>query len=166
MTNHEIASIITEALPHGVLLNTNHEKFNSMVIGWGHEGVLWGLPTFVVYVRQSRYTKPALDATGRFTISAPRPGERLQPEPFRVCGSQSGRDVDKGSLFTLIPGRKIDVPAIAEYPVTLECRVLYRQDQVLERIPQDILERYYGPGPNDGDFHTAYVGLIEEAYVL
>lgn len=166
MNINEIAGIITAALPQGVLLNTQDEKFNSMVIGWGHAGVLWGLPTFVVYVRQSRFTKPALDASGAFTLSAPLPGHRLSQEVMKLCGSQSGREVDKATAFTLVEGRSVPVPAIQEYPVTLECKVLYRQDQALEAIPQEILERYYGRAGDVGDFHTAYVGQILDAYIL
>lgn len=166
MNLNQIMNAATAALPHGILLNTQNEKFNSMVIGWGHGGVIWGLDTFVVYVRQSRYTKPQLDATGEFTISVPRVGARISPEVFRACGSQSGRDVDKAKLFTLVPGRKVDVPAIREYPLTLECKVLYSQDQSLSDIPKDILDRYYGKGGDVGDFHTAYIGQIVDAYVI
>ena len=166
MNVNEISRIVTEALPQGILLNTQHEKFNSMVIGWGHAGVIWGLPTFVVYVRQSRYTRGALDATGAFTVSAPPAGQRIAPEIFKVCGSQSGRDVDKSRLFTLLPGRRIDVPAIRECPVTLECKLLYRQDQCLAGIPQQIIDRYYGKAQDVNDFHTAYIGQIVDAYIL
>lgn len=166
MQIQEIAALATAALPSGILLNTFNEKFNSMVIGWGHAGVIWGLPTFVVYVRQSRYTKPQLDASGMFTISAPLEGCKLPAEIMRTCGSQSGRDIDKSALFTLAPGRKIGVPAVREAPVTLECKVLYRQDQALERIPPEIVGRFYGHGKDVGDFHTAYIGRILDAYVL
>ena len=157
MNHQDICSIITAALPHGVLLNTQHTKFNSMVIGWGHAGIIWGLSTFVVYVRQSRYTKQILEATREFTISAPLNGQRLSKEVFQVCGSQSGRDVDKSELFTLMPGRSVSVPAIKEYPVTLECKVLYSQDQVLERVPEEAKRLYYTHGTDVGDFHTAYI---------
>ena len=34
----QYAEKITEALPRGILLNTNGDKFNSMVIGWGAVG--------------------------------------------------------------------------------------------------------------------------------
>ena len=37
----EYASRILTALPRGILLNTQGEKFNSMVIGWGHLGFIW-----------------------------------------------------------------------------------------------------------------------------
>ena len=163
MNNQDICNIITDALPNGVLLNTQHAKFNSMVIGWGHAGIIWSVPTFVVYVRQSRYTKPALDASGAFTISAPLKGQRLEKRVFQVCGSQSGRDVDKASLFSLLPGRQIAVLAIKEYPLTLECKVLYSQDQTLERIPEEVQSRFY---TDIGDFHTAYIGQIVDAYVV
>ena len=52
----QYAEKITEALPQGILLNTNGDKFNSMVIGWGALGTVWSRPAFTVYVRESRYT--------------------------------------------------------------------------------------------------------------
>lgn len=163
----DYAEQITKALPKGILLNTNGDKFNSMVIGWGHLGVIWGLPTFTVYVRQSRYTKPQLDKTGEFTISVPF-GENaaLSREVMRVFGSQSGRDVNKAELVTLERPQVIQTPAIREYPLTLECKVLYRQDQALAQIPQSILTRYYSRDTDAGDFHSAYIGQIVSAYLL
>ena len=44
----DYAQHIQEALPRGILLNTMGDKFNAMVIGWGHLGVIWGRRTFVV----------------------------------------------------------------------------------------------------------------------
>ena len=89
----DYANLITKALPKGILLNTNGEKFNSMVIGWGHLGTLWSRPTFHVYVRQGRYTREQLDKTGEFTISIPLD----QPDPVinKICGWQSGHTIDK-----------------------------------------------------------------------
>ena len=57
----DYAAHIYEALSKGILLNTMDEKFNSMVIGWGHIGKIFSLPSFTVYVRASRYTKAQLD---------------------------------------------------------------------------------------------------------
>ena len=163
----DFAERISKALPEGILLNTNGEKFNSMVIGWGHLGVIWGLLTFTVYVRQSRYTKPALDKAKEFTISVPLEG-RLDKEVFRICGSQSGRDVDKekAAHLTLVEAEKIHTPGIKEVPLTLECRVLYQQDQALSAIPEEIRQRYYSRGTDEGDFHTAYIGQIVSAYII
>ena len=45
----DYANQITKALRNGgILLNTNGDKFNTMVIGWGHIGTLWNRPTFHV----------------------------------------------------------------------------------------------------------------------
>lgn len=163
----DYAGQIVKALPDGILLNTMGEKFNSMVIGWGHLGVIWGRETFTVYVRQSRYTKPLLDKTGEFTVSVPLSG-KLGADVFRICGSQSGRQVDKAAAahLTLIESETIRTPGILEYPLTLECRVLYQQDQALCGIPEDIRKRYYAGGANEGDFHTAYIGEIVNAFIL
>ena len=166
------ADHILGALKKGILLNTLGEKFNSMVIGWGHMGILWGRPTFLVYVRENRYTKHVLDETRAFTISVPE--DRLPKEICRVCGSLSGWNVDKAreAGMTLAEARTNGVPGVKEAPLTLECRVLYSQRQILEEIPEDLRLRNY-PQEVDGshpmanrDPHTLYVGEIVDAYLL
>ena len=163
----DYAQDITKALRQGKLLNTNGDKFNSMVIGWGHLGVIWGRETFTVYVRQSRYTKPQLDQTQEFTVSVPLEGG-LSQEVFRICGIESGRDVDKEKAagLTLVESESIHTPGIKEVPLTLECKVLYQQDQVLCSIPEEIQRKFYMHGPDEGDFHTAYIGEIVNAYII
>ena len=89
----DYANLITRALPKGILLNTNGDKFNAMVIGWGHIGTLWSKPTFHVYVRQGRYTKSQLDKTGEFTVSVPL--DKPDPAINKICGWQSGYKIDK-----------------------------------------------------------------------
>ena len=163
---------ITEALPKGILLNSKHKKFDSMIIGWGGLGTVWGKPTFTVYVREHRYTKSQLDETGEFTISIPL--DKTIPIIAKVCGTQSGRDIDKEieAKLTLEPPVAINVPGIKEYPLTLECKVLYSQKQELEKIPADIREQMY-PQDVDGTYfmanqdpHTAYIGEIVATYII
>ncbi len=169
---NDYANLLASSLRRGILLNTNGDKFNAMVIGWGHIGVLWGRTTFNVYVRQGRYTKGQLDKTGEFTVSAPLEG--IDPLIGRVCGSQSGFDTDKVRAAGLIleEPRVIATPGIRQYPLTLECRVLYAQDQDLSRIPEDIRRKAYPqdvPGTDpmaNRDFHTMYVGEIVDAYII
>ena len=169
---NQYAGLLNEAVGKGILLNTQDQKFNSMVIGWGHLGRIWNLPTYVVYVRESRYTKDALDKTGEFTVSVPLSG--IDPKIQQVCGSLSGRDVDKvkEAGLTLVDPETIHVPGIQQYPLTLECKVLYSQKQDPAAIPAEILEKFYPqncglPGAADGrDVHTAYIGLITDAYII
>ena len=167
------ANEITGMLQPGMLLNTNGDKFNSMVIGWGQLGVLWSRPVFTVYVRQSRYTKAQLDNTGAFTVSVPLGGP-MEKELFRVCGSLSGRDVDKvdSAKLDLVPPETNGVPGIRQYPLTIECKVLYSQRQELEKIPEDIIETFYPEslvGFTEFDMrdpHTTYIGRIVDAYII
>ena len=168
----DYAGKITEALPKGILLNTNGDKFNSMVIGWGALGTVWSRPAFTVYVREHRYTKAQLDKTGEFTISIPL--EKVIPEIQRVCGSMSGYNIDKvaEANLTLEEPAVINTPGVKEYPLTLECKILYDQEQDLAAIPEDIRIRNY-PQDVDGtnpmanrDAHTAYIGQIVDAYII
>ena len=168
----EYAQKITESLPKGILLNTNGDKFNAMVIGWGGLGTCWGVPTFTVYVREHRYTKAQIDKTGEFTISIPV--DRLSPEIFKICGNKSGNNVDKANeeALTLEAPSTNNTPGVKEAPITLECKVLYSQQQDLSRLPEDIRKNMY-PQDVDGsnpmanrDAHTAYIGQIVDAYII
>ncbi|MCG4720341.1 flavin reductase family protein, partial [Bacteroides intestinalis] len=66
----------------------------------------------------------------------------------------------------------ISVPGIKELPLTLECRVIYKQEQDKNAIteenkkafyPQDVDSSYHGA---NNDFHTAYYGEIIGAYII
>ncbi len=157
----DYAETISKALRPGILLNSNGDKFNSMVIGWGHLGVVWGIDTFCVYVRQSRYTKSQLDKTGEFTLSVPLNG--ADPEITRICGTLSGRDIDKADYVTLVEAQTNHTPGIKEYPLTIECEIIYAQDQDLSKIPESVVSRHYS---GEDDFHTMYIGKIVDAYII
>ena len=160
----DYAGEICKALPHGVLLTTRDgEKVNSMAIGWGHIGVEWRRPVFVVYVRSSRYTKELLDKTGEFTVNIPL-GE-VDSRIISVCGTDSGRDVDKIEKLglTLVESDHVAVPGIREMPLTLECRVIYQHEQEPKALPGDIQEAFYVGAERP---HTAYYGEIVGAYLI
>lgn len=161
----DYAKEITSVLKPGILLNSNGDKFNSMVIGWGHLGIIWGMETFTVYVRQSRYTKAQLDKTKEFTLSVPL-DNNFDKEIIRICGNLSGNDINKADYVTLVDPKTNHTPGIKEYPLTLECEIIYQQDQVLEKMPETVLERYYGKEDDIGNFHTLYIGKIVDAYII
>ena len=164
----DYAKQITENVGKGILLTTQADgKPNTMTIGWGTLGVQWGKPIFIVFVRESRYTKQLLEKTGEFTISVPI-GE-FDKNILGVCGTKSGRDMDKFEALglTAVPGQTVNVPAIKELPLTLECKVIYKQDQNPAAIDPECDARYYAKGTaNEGDYHTAYYGEITGAYIV
>ena len=169
----DYAGDIIKALDNGLLLTVKaNDKVNTMTIGWGHIGIEWGKPIFVAYVRENRYTKGMLDEALEFTVNVPV-GE-YDKKILGFCGSKSARDVDKIKALnlTLVEGEKVDTPAIKELPLTLECKIVYRQKQELSDIPKDIKDRYY-PANVDGlyygankDVHTVYYGEIVNSYVI
>ena len=164
----EYAPQILENVGKGVLMTVQADgKVNPMTIGWGTLGIQWGKPIFIAFVRQSRFTKTLLDKNPEFTINVPV--DVSAKEILGVCGRESGRDVDKIQKLglTTVAGDTVSVPAIAQLPLTLECKVIYRQDQDLSLLQEASRSRYYKPGTADEhDFHTAYYGEITAAYIV
>ena len=141
-------------LPLGAFLMVNG---NPMTIGWGQFGVLWGRPTFTVYVRKSRYTHELLDHETTFTVSVPAKG--TMREALALCGTKSGRDLDKmkaldAKLFRACFGAQDGFFGCRYH---IECRILSRTD-LNENEMEDttLMNRYYA----NGDSHTMYVGEI------
>ena len=169
----DYANEICKALPGGILLTTKRgEELDTMTIGWGTIGIEWSRPIFIAFVRESRYTRQMLDGNAEFTVNVPL-GD-IDRKILGYCGTRSGRDVNKFADMGLTPEEPIaiSVPGIKELPLTLECKVLYRQQQDLSAIPEDILARYYPveddtlhPG-SDRDYHYAYYAQILKAYII
>lgn len=169
----DYAETICKSIKKGVLLTTKlDDAVNTMTIGWGMLGIEWGKPIFIALVRESRYTKEYLDATGEFTVNIPI--SDIDNQILSICGTKSGREVDKIQLLDLdlVESEVISVPGIRRLPLTLECKVIYRQTQDPAEIPAFAIERYY-PKVNmelasgeERDFHTAYYAEIVNAYLV
>ena len=168
----DMAEKILNGLKKGALLTTKAGgKVNTMTISWGMLGIEWGKKVFITFVRENRLTRSMLDDSREFTVSIP--AEDSDPAIGAFCGTNSGRDVDKiaEKQLTLIPSDTVCAPGIGEYPIILECKVLYRQKQDLSLLPEEIVKRNY---PEDvepsaplanRDCHTAYYGEITKAYI-
>lgn len=172
----EYANQILSALKSGLLLTTkSNEKVNTMAIGWGMLGIEWKKPIFITYVRENRYTKSQLDKVKEFTISVPigTLSER-EKKIISTCGTESGRNVDKVKRLnlTLEQPDVISVPAIKEFPLTLECKVIYARKQDSTLIPEEIRKSCYPQHvPSDypmanKDFHIEYYGEVVSAYII
>ena len=165
----EEAGYILEQVGKGVLLTAAaDDKVNTMTIGWGTMGIEWGKPIFIAFVRESRYTKELLDKNPEFTVNIPY-GE-YDKSILSICGTRSGRDMDKIKELglQLEDGETISVPGIRQLPLTLECKVIYKQEQDESAINAENTKRYYpreGAFPK-GDYHTAYYGQITAAYII
>lgn len=166
------AEEILKALKKGIYMTTKADgKVNTMVISWGALGIEWAKPMFTAYVREHRYTKQMLDKNPEFTINIPM--GKYDKNIFKVAGTQSGKDIDKIKELglTLVESENLSVPAIKEFPLTLECKVVYVQEQdknaIIEKnqkfYPQDVDGSYHDANQ---DYHTVYMGEIVDAYIL
>lgn len=88
-------------------------------------------------------------------------------------GTHSGRDTDKvaGSGLTLVEPMEVAAPAIAELPLTLECRVIYQQEQDVASMGPALKKNYPADVPSSNwganrDPHVAYWGQIVAAYIV
>ena len=165
----DYAGHICKAMKPGILLTTKAgEKVNTMTIGWGTIGIQWNKPIFIAYVRETRFTKQMLEENGEFTVNIPY-GE-FDSKILSYCGTKSGRDTDKirDLGLTLVESEKISVPGIAELPLTLECKVIYKQKQDLNQIPQSVIDRFYPVIDESGfqDYHYVFYGEIVNAYLI
>ena len=165
----DYAGHICKVMKKGILLTTKAEgNVNTMTIGWGKIGIEWNRPVFIAYVRESRYTKEMLEKNGEFTVNIPV-GE-VDSRILTHCGRTSGRDTDKirDLNLTLVESDAVSVPGILELPLTLECKVIYRQKQDLSVLPQEIIDRFYPEVDETGfrDYHIAYYGEIVNATLL
>lgn len=148
----------------GILLTTKMgDKINSMVIGWGTLGIVWERPIFVAYVRDCRYTKQMLDHCQEFTVNVPT--GPFDKRVLGICGGMSGREMDKIALSGLTPVEPeiISTPGLKEFPLTLECKVLYDQEQEASLLGMDIKKSFYTIEKGD---HTAYYGHVVSSYII
>ena len=165
----DYAKEINYALEKGILLTTKAgDKLNTMAIGWGMMGIQWNKPIFIGLVRGCRHTYSMLEENPEFTVNIPL--DTLDKNIIRVCGTKSGRDLDKFlelGLTTEEPD-KISVPGIRQLPLTLECKVLYKQQQYPEHLLSTEPLKFYqeNPASIQDDYHTAYYAEIVSAYII
>lgn len=169
----DYANEILKAVGSGILLTTkNGDKVNSMTIGWGTLGIEWAKPIFTVFVRENRFTKQQLDKNPEFTINIPY-GE-YNKNIIALCGTKTGNDTDKIKELglSLETPNVISVPGIKELPLTLECKVIYKQMQDKNEVTEENKKKFYPEDVDSSfhgankDYHMAYYGEIVSAYII
>lgn len=99
-------------------------KVNMMTASWGGLGVLWGKPVAFTFFRPQRYTYEFVSAADTFSAA-------FFAESFRdklnLCGTKSGRDIDKVKECGFTVLRDGAAPYFAESSLALILRKLYVQ---------------------------------------
>ena len=135
------------------------DKVNTMTASWGSAGIMWGKPTAFVFIRPQRYTCEFSERNEGFTLSFY--GEEYR-KVLQLCGTRSGRDIDKVAETKLTP---MTMPsgnmAFEEASLVLDCRKFYMD--MLEKtnfVDFATAERWY---PKQ-DFHKMYIAEIIGAW--
>lgn len=97
------------------------DEYNVLTVAW--TGTVCSEPAMCyISVRPERHSYEIIRRTGEFVINLTT--EQLA-KATDWCGVRSGRDYDKFSEMGLtpIPSAVVSAPALAESPVSIECRV-------------------------------------------
>ena len=131
---------------------------NAMTASWGGLGVLWSLPVATIYVRPQRYTYSLIENENEVSLCFP-------PEKYRkamgLCGTKSGRDLDKITEAGLEVATVDGVPVIADSEIILVCKKLYADDIKKENFVEEHPLSHY----EKNDFHRFYVLEIKKVLV-
>lgn len=148
---------MTEA---GAFLTTTGDGVtNTMTIAWGYVGFSWKKPYFVAMVRPQRYTYDIIEKAQSYTISIPY-GNGMK-DALRICGTKSGRDIDKEKEagIKFVPSKSVDSPIVEGCNMYYECKITYVDRIDKAKFPEEMRNLY----PLD-DYHYMYYGEIIECY--
>jgi len=132
----------------------NMESFNTMTASWGSLGELWNKKVCFCFVRPVRYTYQFTEKYDTFTLSF---FEEKYRKILNLCGTKSGRDIDKMKGIDLTP---VKSPSGSVYfdeaRLVLDCRKIYIHDLDPANFLDPKIEKEYP----DKDYHRMYIGEI------
>lgn len=136
----------------------NKEKYNMMTASWGFMGEMWGEDSVAVVVRPSRYTMELINNSDYFTLTFYGEDKSVH----KICGSKSGRDIDKTKATGLTPIANDDYVYFDEARLVLVVKKKYVQPMSKDFLTDKAVdEKWY----KDGDWHNLIIGSIERIYV-
>lgn len=151
---------VTELISKEYMLITagNKDGYNMMTASWGFMGEMWGEDSVAVVVRPERYTMDFIESSDYFTLTFFGDNKDIH----KVCGSKSGRNVDKTALTGLSPVASDNYVYFKEARLVLIIKKKYVQPMDKQfLIDKSIDEKWY----QNGGWHNLIIGSIERIYV-
>ena len=135
-------------------------SYNTMTASWGGMGVIWGKNVCFCVIRPQRYTYQFMEKADNFTLSFFNEEHR---DALNVCGTKSGRDIDKAAATGLVPiaGTLEGTTCFEQARMVIECRKIYYQDIDPKHFVDPEIDKNY---PIQ-DYHRMYVGEIVNCMV-
>ena len=125
----EVSEEILSRMRSGGVLCTvvdREGKQNLLTLGWGMIGPHYhGNPIFIIAVAPPRYSWRFLEDVPEFVIAVP---DDVLEAAAELCGTRSGRDMDKfdAAGLTRVESAHVKAPSIRECPINVECRIYTR----------------------------------------
>ena len=135
----------------------NMESHNMMTASWGFMGEIWGADSVVIAVRPQRYTMKFLDENDTFALSFYGDNKQIH----KVCGSESGRDVNKTEKTGLTPVFEEGTVYFKEAKKVIICKKQYVQEMDENCFTDYDPLKWY----NEKDYHKMIFGKIEKVLV-
>ena len=134
------------------------ESFNTMTASWGGMGVLWNKNVVFCFIRPQRYTYEFMEKNNTFTLSF---FSECFRDALKLCGSKSGRDLDKVKATGLIPVNADGGIYFEQADTVFVCKKIYSQDI----NPSNFLDANIAKNYPNNDYHRMYVGEIEKILI-
>ena len=156
----EIKDNIIKAISDEWMLISAGDKngYNMMTASWGFMGEMWGSDSVIAMVRPQRYTMEFIDKSDYFTLSFYGDNRDIH----KICGSKSGRDVDKTALTGLTPIISDNTVYFDEARLVLICKKQY-VGKLSEKSFTDTapIDKWYP----EKDYHNMIVGKIHKVLI-
>lgn len=133
------------------------EKFNTMTVSWGGLGEIWGKDAVFIFIRPQRYTYEFIEKEEIFTLSFYANDYK---DALKLCGSKSGRDIDKIAATGLTPVFTDGGVTFEQAEYTLVCRKMASQFIDPKGFEDKNIEKNYSAG----DYHKVYIAEILKVY--
>lgn len=159
ITAKEIKDNIISAIADEWMLISAGDKdgYNMMTASWGFMGEMWGADTCIAMIRPQRYTMEFVDKNDYFALSFYGDNKDIH----KVCGSRSGRDVNKTELTELTPVFSDNTVYFDEARVVIICKKQYVGELNEDCFTDTAPLKWY----ENKDFHKMIFGKIEKVLV-
>ena len=132
--------------------------FNTMTASWGGLGTLWNKSVAICVIRPTRYTFEFVESNDLFTLCF---FDEQYRDALNLCGTKSGRDIDKVAQTGLTPIFEDGTTYFAQASMVFFCRKLYAQNITPDCFVEKALDSLYAKK----DYHKMYVGEIVKVLV-
>ena len=125
---------------------------NMMTASWGFIGEMWSKDCAIAAIRPTRHTYTLIENADTFALCFM--GDNR--EVHGICGSKSGRDIDKVKETELTPIFDNGTMYFEEARLVLICKKIYADDLKEDNfIDKSNAEKWY-----NNDYHKLYFGEI------